>query len=126
MLGFAQLSLRDSREPLPERHKLRIAHVVAGGEHLLRVLDDAVLLSRIESGSLALSVEPSDLAELIRAAIATLEPMAAAAGVSLERFVPPEPAPPVALDRKRVLQILIKYGTNATKYNVQGGSVSFA
>src|SRR5204863_9161248 len=48
ILGFAQLLERDRKQPLSERQLERLAHVLRGGEHLLRLIDDVLDLSRIE------------------------------------------------------------------------------
>jgi len=59
VLGFAQLLLRDRREPLSERHRERVQHVLRSGEHLLRLIDDILDLSKIEAGRVSLSLELS-------------------------------------------------------------------
>ena len=55
ILGFAQLLARDRKEPLSDRHKERANHILRGGEHLLRLIDDILDLSRIEAGRLSVS-----------------------------------------------------------------------
>jgi PAS domain S-box-containing protein len=50
ILGFAQLLERDRKEPMSERQLERMRHVLRGGEHLLRLIDDVLDLSRIEAG----------------------------------------------------------------------------
>jgi signal transduction histidine kinase len=51
ILGFAQLLERDRKAPLDDRQKERVQHVLKGGEHLLRLIDDVLDLSRIEPGA---------------------------------------------------------------------------
>ncbi|HWU87839.1 MAG TPA: PAS domain S-box protein, partial [Kofleriaceae bacterium] len=55
ILGFAQLLERDRKQPLGERQLERLRHVLRGGEHLLRLIDDVLDLSRIEAGKIMLS-----------------------------------------------------------------------
>jgi PAS domain S-box-containing protein len=50
ILGFAQLLQRDKKSPLNLRQKERVEHVLRGGEHLLRLIDDVLDLARIEAG----------------------------------------------------------------------------
>src|SRR5262249_43101922 len=57
---------------------------------------------------------------------ATLEPMAARAGVHLRLGDTPREATQVKADRTRFAQIVMNYGSNAIKYNRQGGDVSVA
>ncbi|HET7504147.1 MAG TPA: PAS domain S-box protein, partial [Kofleriaceae bacterium] len=79
ILGFAQLLERDRKQPLSERQLERLAHVLRGGEHLLRLIDDVLDLSRIEAGRIMVSPEPVDVQMVVAEVIATLEPMASRA-----------------------------------------------
>lgn len=123
ILGFAQLLQRDKREPLSERHKDRARHILKGGEHLLRLIDDILDLSRIEAGGISMSTEPVDVAVALEEVRTTLEPTATRSGVSLTVSPPPANLPEVQADRTRFLQILMNYGSNAIKYNRSGGHV---
>jgi PAS domain S-box-containing protein len=124
ILGFAQLLQRDRKEPLSVRHRERVDQILRGGEHLLRLIDDILDLSRIEAGAVAVSTEPVDVLEVLQEVTATLDPMAARAGVRFELGALPRPAAQVKADRTRFAQIVMNYGSNAIKYNRQGGDVS--
>ena len=80
ILGFAQLLARDRKEPLSDRHKERATHILRGGEHLLRLIDDILDLSRIEAGRVSISTEPVSASDVLEEARLTLEPMAARTG----------------------------------------------
>jgi PAS domain S-box-containing protein len=126
ILGFAQLLQRDAKHPLTERQLDRLQYVLRGGEHLLRLIDDVLDLSRIETGRIAISSEPVDVREVLGEVASTLAPMAERAGITL---APPEwqpgvPEPPrVLADRTRLAQILMNFGSNAIKYGKPGGHV---
>ncbi len=123
VLGFAQLLERDRKQPLSERQLERLGHVLRGGEHLLRLIDDVLDLSRIESGRISVSSEPVGVAEVLQEVVTTLEPMAARAQIAIAIPVLPE-LPPVVADRTRLAQILMNFGSNAIKYGKTGGHVS--
>jgi signal transduction histidine kinase len=125
ILGFAQLLERDRKQPLSERQIERLRHVLRGGEHLLRLIDDVLDLSRIEAGRVMISPEPVDVLEVIDEVITTLEPMAGGAGVALDRTRLPA-VPRVVADRTRLAQILMNFGSNAIKYGKPGGRVQLA
>mgnify|MGYP006335680713 CR=1 FL=1 len=119
VLGFAQLLQRDKHAPLTERHQGRVAHIVKGGEHLLRLVDELLDLTAIESGRLMLSPEPVEVVGVVDDVVRTLAPMAERAGV---RFEVVAGAPLwVRADRTRLSQILLNYGSNAIK-DCQPGS----
>jgi PAS domain S-box-containing protein len=125
ILGFAQLLRRDRKEPLTERHLQRVGQILTGGEHLLRLIDDILDLSRVEAGKVAISIEPLSVPELLEDVRATLEPMAVKASVSLNVAPLSSDLPPIMADRTRFAQILINFGSNAIKYNRPLGGVSF-
>jgi PAS domain S-box-containing protein len=126
ILGFAQLLQRDKREPLSLRLRERVDQILRGGDHLLRLIDDILDLARIEAGRVSISMEPVSVQDVLEEAQHTLEPMLARLQLRLTcDGVTPE-LPMLLVDRTRFLQILINLGSNAIKYNRQGGRVTFA
>jgi PAS domain S-box-containing protein len=123
ILGFAQLVQRDRREPVSERNKERMSQILRGGEHLLRLIDDILDLSRIEAGGISISTEPVNVAEVVHEVRTTLGPLAARAGLRLEVAELPTDLPSVSADRTRFAQIVMNFGSNALKYNRPGGTV---
>jgi PAS domain S-box-containing protein len=125
ILGFAQLLERDRKRPLDDRQLAWLGHVLRGGEHLLRLIDDVLDLSRIESGRIAVSSEPVSVAEVLAEVIHTLEPMAARAQIQIATEPVPANLPRVIADRTRLAQILMNFGSNAIKYGKPNGHVRF-
>lgn len=125
VLGFAQLLQRDRRSPLSDRQQERVGHVIKGGEHLLRLIDDILDLSRIEAGRLTLSPEPVRVAEVLLDVQSTLAPMATQHDVRLVIEPLPPGLPDVTADRTRFKQILMNYGSNSIKYGRAGMEVRF-
>jgi PAS domain S-box-containing protein len=125
ILGFAQLLHRDKKNPLSDRHRERIEHVLKGGEHLLRLIDDILDLSRIEAGRVTVSVEPVDVAQVLNEVQTTLAPMAMRADIAVRIAELPADLPPVVVDRTRFKQILMNFGSNAIKYGRPNGHLTF-
>lgn len=125
ILGFGQILQRDKREPLSDRHRLRVDQMVRGGEHLLRLIEDVLHLSKIEAGRISLSPESVSVVEVLDEVRSTLEPMAALHGIALTVDLPTRPPPRVTADPTRFSQILMNFASNAIKYNRAGGSVTF-
>jgi CheY-like chemotaxis protein len=121
ILGFAQLLQIDKKTPLNERQKEKLEHVLKGGEHLLRLIDDILDLSRIEAGRVMVSPEPVKVAEVMREVKTTLDPMAARASITLEVTLASADSLEIIADRTRFAQILINFGSNAIKYGKPGG-----
>ncbi|MBV8762912.1 MAG: PAS domain S-box protein [Deltaproteobacteria bacterium] len=123
ILGFAQLLERDRKQPLTERQLERLEHVTRGGEHLLRLIDDVLDLSRIEAGRITMSPEQVGVPEVLTEVVQTLEPMASRAGISIAVESLADPLPRVVADRTRLAQILMNFGSNAIKYGKPSGHV---
>ncbi len=124
ILGFAQLLERDRKNPLDKRQLDRLQHVLRGGEHLLKLIDDVLDLAKIEAGGVTISIEPVQVQELIDEVLATLEPMATRAQITLRSEIEGE-LPAALADRTRLSQVLMNFGSNAIKYGRSGGWVAF-
>ncbi len=125
VLGFAQLLERDKKSPLTERQKERLGHVIKGGEHLLRLIDDVLDLSQIEAGRVMISPEAVGVESVLAEVISTLGSMARRAEIRVESTPVPATAAQVLADRTRFSQILMNFGSNSIKYGTNGGSVRF-
>jgi CheY-like chemotaxis protein/anti-sigma regulatory factor (Ser/Thr protein kinase) len=97
--------------------------VLKGGEHLLRLIDEVLDLSRIEAGRVSVSPEPVGIREVLSEVKSTLQSMAARAEIEIFIDEPASDLPEVIADRTRLKQILMNYGSNAIKYGRKGGTV---
>ncbi|MFG6465534.1 PAS domain S-box protein [Roseateles sp. BYS87W] len=122
ILGFAQLMQMDLTEPLPPAQRNRAQQIGHAGWHLLEMINDTLDLSRIESGSLRLTLGPLELPTLLARSLALVQGQAAERGISLHQHVA-DGATRITGDATRVTQILTNLLSNAVKYNRPGGSV---
>lgn len=123
VLGFTQLLQRDKKEPLSARQLERVGHVLKGGSHLLQLIDEVLDLSRIEAGSVTVSLEPVSVGQVISEVVTTLETMATPAEIEISPLT--AAGNQVVADRTRLRQILMNYGSNAIKYGRRKGRVQF-
>ncbi len=91
-------------------------------DRLGHLVDDLSLLSRVETGQIALDLRSIDTADLVEAALAPFRPDAERRGVHLSA-VTPDPAPWVRADRERTLQVLTNLLGNALRFTPDGGRV---
>jgi signal transduction histidine kinase len=91
MLGFGELL---SLGEITAEHRDWVTMILKAGRELLCLLDEVLEISRIESGSLTLSVEPVSAHQVIAEALDLVRPLAASAGMRLETGTsgPREPA----------------------------------
>ncbi|MCX6069652.1 MAG: ATP-binding protein, partial [Chloroflexi bacterium] len=94
--------------------------------HLLsRLIDDLRTLSLAESGVLELHREPTDLGVLVGEVVAAFRTQAEGAGVDLRADVPDD-VPLAEIDPLRLREVLINLTANALRHTPRGGEVRIA
>jgi len=123
ILGFAQLMETESPSPT-ESQKESIGQILQSGWHLLKLINEILDLSVIESGKISLSPEAVSLAEVMSECQAMMEPQAQQRDISMTFPLFDAAAPAyVRADRTRLKQIIINLLSNAIKYNKERGTV---
>jgi PAS domain S-box-containing protein len=124
ILGFAQLMDSDSPPATPSQ-KASIDQILHAGWYLLELINEILDLAVVESGKLAMSVEPVSLTEVMLECQAMMEPQAQKRGLELTfpRF---DVSRFVLADRIRLKQVLVNLLSNAIKYNQPRGTVVVA
>jgi signal transduction histidine kinase len=92
-------------------------------DRLLRVLNDLLDLSRLESGVIALERQPAAPSELLAAAAREMQPIIDAAEQMLVVRVAPN-LPPVGVDAGRLRHVFLNLLANASKYTPAGGEIT--
>jgi PAS domain S-box-containing protein len=121
VLGFAQLLEIDPVEPPGEGQKRRLKLIREAGAHLLQMIGDLLDLTRIESGGMALSLEPVALRRVVAESLEMLRAEADRAQVSVA--IEPGAEVQVRADGTRLRQVVLNLLSNAIKYNRPGGRV---
>ena len=119
IVGYNALALSGLYgEVTPE---LRTAHdrIRTAADHLLRVLNDVLDLSKIEVGRMEVDVRELALEPLLEGVVSIVEPVAEAKNVRLDLVVARN-LPPLVTDPRHVRQILMNLLTNAIKFTERG------
>ena len=98
---------------------LRIA--LSNSDRLVRLINDILDLERIQSGREPLNFRPTQINEIVRAAIDGMQPVADAAGIHL---IHDGNDAQVASDADRLLQVITNLLSNAVKFSPQGSTVA--
>lgn len=117
LLGMAELLLRSGLSNDQQRWAISVQR---SGEHMLRLVNDLLDLSRIEAGMLQLDQHPVNLPELIAEIRALEAPLAAARNIDFSVEVAPDVPVHVWTDGRRIKQILLNLVNNALKFTDQG------
>ena len=121
ILGFAQLMESSSPQPT-ESQKESITQILQAGWHLLKLINEILDLSVIESGKVSLSLEPVSLADVLSECQTMMKAQAQERGIRM-RFPRFDTLGFVWADRTRLKQIVINLLSNAIKYNQVQGTV---
>jgi PAS domain S-box-containing protein len=113
--GSVQLVLDDEKAVADEEHRTLLQIALNNCERLVRIINDILDVSKIESGNLVLRRKPVHMAELIRQAVDVVAGPAQQAAVTLEVSVPAG-LRPVMVDPDRVVQALVNLLSNAVKF----------
>ncbi|WP_159460167.1 sensor histidine kinase [Tistlia consotensis] len=123
ILGFAEILRHQLKGPLGHpAYRGYAEDIHASGEHLLRLIDNVIDLSRIEAGAWELAPAPVDLRGATEEVLRFLQPLARQRGVELAVDLSATPGSIVA-DSRAVAQIVTNLVGNAIKFTDSGGSV---
>lgn len=126
ILGFAQLLDAQVFGKLNEKQKEFADAILTSGDHLLKLIDEVLELSKIETGKLSISMEQVDLVPVCKAVVASLTQLGDKAGIEIDPGNYGLDMPPLLVDRTRLSQCLFNIGSNAIKFNQTGGTVRFS
>ena len=119
ILGFGQMLEADPA--LNEDQRDSVSEILTAGQHLLALINDVLELAKINAGKVDVTLEPVDLADVLRECHHLIQPLAQRQHVSLEFEATSFYT--VLADRVRLKQVLLNLLSNAVKYNRVGGKV---
>jgi signal transduction histidine kinase/sugar lactone lactonase YvrE/ActR/RegA family two-component response regulator len=117
VLGMSELLLSTG---LDERQRGYTESIRKAGDHLMRLVNDALDLARIESGKLAFESRAFDLHALVAEVAALMAPAARRRGLRFEQTIAAGTPRWLAGDAVRLRQILLNLLGNAVKFTEHG------
>jgi PAS domain S-box-containing protein len=114
--GLDILAMEDSG------HQETISLMQEQVEHLVRLVDDLLDVSRIMRGKVDLRKETIDLRELVRRSVNVIDPLVADHQQELQVFAP-DSALHIFADPVRIVQVIENLLNNASKYMDAGGKI---
>lgn len=126
IIGYSELlhEVGDLEQAPPERRRA-IEAIRRNGNHLLRLINDILDLSKIEAGKLEVTRERSSLGDVLRDVDHVLSDRAREREIAFEVTCATPLPPTIYVDVLRLQQILINVGGNAIKFT-RHGRVSMA
>ncbi len=118
ILGFSRMIGRS--QPLLPEHRENLDTVIRSGEHLLRLINDVLDMSELETGRMRLADQDFDLYCLTDELEEKIRVRAEAKGLELVFTRSPETPRYMRTDRDRLRQILENLLDNAVKFTEEG------
>ncbi|MFZ0313398.1 MAG: PAS domain S-box protein, partial [Candidatus Korobacteraceae bacterium] len=118
ILGYSQLMLRDPSLSAAAKKNLNIIN--RSGEHLLGLIDDILVMSKIEAGRMELVSVAFDLATFVKDLATMFQLRAEAKGLQLEVCLDAEAGCCIVADQGKLRQVLINLLGNAVKFTEAG------
>jgi signal transduction histidine kinase len=119
IIGY--LELLGTGERLSEEDARFVDIVRRNAARLQRMVEELLFLSRVEPGGLELELESVDVVELVRTALGSADPAAAAKRITLEYDGPDELC--TRADASRLVQVFDNLVSNAIKFTPDRGRV---
>jgi PAS domain S-box-containing protein len=123
--GSIQLVLGEPGSVPDQEHRSLLQIALNNCERLVRIINDILDVSKIESGNLALHRKAVNVAELVRQSVDVVAGAARHANVRLEVRLPAS-LRPVMVDQDRIVQALVNLLSNAVKFAPNGSTITIA
>ena len=118
IVGFSNI-LASGEEISTEEKQEYISTINKNTELLLKLVNDILELSRMESGYMSFQYERCDVAELINDVYLTHQ-MLVPATIDFRKEIEPDEKLEVNVDRVRLIQVLTNFINNSTKFTTDG------
>lgn len=130
ILGYGEL-LKDDLAELPNGFdadaitdlQQYVSNILQAGWHLLELINKVLDLTRIEAGRLEVTIEKTELIDLIKECCSLILPLAEKREIIIINEMETSPPQYALADRARLKQVLINLLSNAVKYNREQGKI---
>lgn len=123
--SYLWMALEGQGGPLNDQQKYYIDRAYKSADRLIKLVNDMLNISRIESGRLSINVKSISLEQLVQEVIEEILPRAQELGVTVTLEQPGE-LPPVLADPDKIKEVLFNLIGNALKFTPKNGSITLS
>jgi signal transduction histidine kinase len=122
IIGFSKVILTGIDGPINDTQKQDLNTINSSGQTLLRMVNDILDISKIESGNMELEKTRTEVKSFIKSLLPEIEEIVKEKVIEYE-FSVEDNLPEIFLDRNRIKQVIFHLISNATK-NTEFGKIS--
>lgn len=118
--GYISMMLENTYGKPPAKMKRPLENIFASNERLIRLVNDLLNISRIESGKTEIVLEKDSLEETVSSVVEELKASANEKRISLVFKKPKKPLDKIMMDKFKLRQVILNLIDNAIRYTVKG------
>ncbi|MFC2019772.1 histidine kinase N-terminal 7TM domain-containing protein [Chloroflexota bacterium] len=122
VIGFSELMIDGITGKINTEQKECLSDILSSGQHLLKLVNDVLDLSKVEAGKIEFTVDDVNLGEVIDQAAQIMKPALDEGNHQLKVKIA-KGLPPVRADDNRLRQILLNLLDNAIKFTPPGSQL---
>lgn len=123
--SYLWLALAEKAGPLNEKLRFYIDRSYISTNRLIKLVNDMLNVSRIESGRMSFDMQKTDLAQLVEDTISEVKPRADELGVNISnKVIKADNTPPALADQDKVKEVLINLIGNSLKFTPKNGTIT--
>ena len=119
IIGFSRVILKGIDGPITELQQQDLNAIYNSGQHLLRLINDILDLSKIDAGKMELAFDEVNIGETINSVIPTITGILKGKPIQIKQSVSTK-LPTIQADPMRIRQVLINLLSNAAKFTDEG------
>jgi signal transduction histidine kinase len=123
--GYVSMMLDGSYGEISGTLKGKLQNVFQSSERLIRLVNDLLSISRIESGKVEINLQETAVEDVIASTVDVLKLSAQSKKIKLVWAKPKTPLPKISADPDKMREVVLNLVDNAIKYT-QKGSISIA
>ncbi|HER25590.1 MAG TPA: HAMP domain-containing histidine kinase, partial [Rhodospirillales bacterium] len=123
IIGFSDVMISGIHGHISQEKYIEyIGDINQSGTHLLRLINDILDISKIESGTVKLHESVVNIGKAVEICLRLVQNKLRQGGIKLEKRIP-KTVPDIFADERRINQILLNLMSNAIKFTPNGGRI---
>jgi signal transduction histidine kinase/DNA-binding response OmpR family regulator len=119
IIGFSRVIIKGIDGPVTNLQEQDLGAIYNSGQHLLRLINDILDLSKIDAGKMELAFDDVNLPELLQSVVPTITGVIQEKPIKILQNIDPN-IPIIRADAMRLRQVMINLLSNAAKFTEEG------